>query len=74
MQHPRLKRLLEKWQREGRPIPDVMDEICSEISRNFFDFDREKKIMEQSITASQEDYAQAHRRMVQLNQELERQG
>ena len=73
MQHPRLKRLLEKWQREGRPIPDVMDEICSEISRNFFDFDREKKIMEQSITASQEDYAQAHRRMVQLNQELERQ-
>lgn len=73
MQHPRLKRLLDKWQQEGRPIPEGMDEICSEISRNFFDFDREKKIMEQSITASQEDYSQAHRRMEQLNKELEQQ-
>jgi len=73
MQHPRLKRLLDKWQREGRPIPEGMDDICAEISRNFFDFDREKKIMEQSITASQEDYTQAHRRMAQLNQSLEQQ-
>lgn len=73
MQHPRLKRLLDKWQQEGRPLPKGMEELCDDISQNFFDFDREKKIMEQSITASQEDYNQAHERMVQLNVDLERQ-
>jgi len=73
MQHPRLKRLLEKWQQEGRSLPEAMGDLCEEISRNFYDFDREKKIMEQSISASQEDYMQAHERLVQLNQDLERQ-
>jgi len=73
MQHPRLKRLLEKWQQEGRSLPEGMADLCEEISQNFYDFDREKKIMEQSIAASQEDYTQAHQRMLQLNQDLERQ-
>ncbi len=72
-QHPRLKRLLDKWQQEGRPIPDPMGEICSELSLSFYDFDREKKIMEQSISASQEDYAYAQQRLIHLNQDLERQ-
>lgn len=73
MQHPRLKRLLEKWQQEGRPLPEGMADLCVEISQNFYDFDREKKIMEQSIAASQDDYTQAHQRLVQLNRDLERQ-
>jgi PAS domain S-box-containing protein len=73
MQHPRLKRLLEKWQQEGRSLPEGMSELCEEISRNFYDFDREKKIMEQSIMASQDDYTQAHERLIQLNKDLERQ-
>ena len=71
MQHPRLQRLLDKWQQEGRPIPEGMDELCAEISGNFYDFDREKKIMEQSIVASQEDYSRANQRMLQMNQNLE---
>jgi len=73
MQHPRLKRLLEKWQQEGRSWPEGMTDLCEEISRNFYDFDREKKIMEQSIAASQEDYTHANQRLLQLNQDLERQ-
>jgi PAS domain S-box-containing protein len=73
MQHPRLKRLLDKWQQEGRSLPEGMESLCEDISRNFYDFDREKKIMEQSITASQDDYTQANQRLIQLNQDLERQ-
>jgi hypothetical protein len=73
MQHPRLKRLLEKWQQETRYWPEGMTDLYEEISRNFYDFDREKKIMEQSIAASQEDYAYANQRLLQLNQDLERQ-
>jgi PAS domain S-box-containing protein len=73
MQHPRLKRLLEKWQQEGRSWPEGMTDLCEEISRNFYEFDREKMIMEQSIAASQEDYAYANQRLLQLNQDLERQ-
>ena len=73
MQHPRLKRLLDRWQQGGRYLPEGMSELFEEISRNFYDFDREKKIMEQSISASQDDYTLAHQRLVQLNQDLERQ-
>lgn len=73
MQHPRLKRLLDKWQQDGRSLPEGMEALCEDISRNFYDFDREKKIMEQSITASQDDYTQANQRLIQLNLVLERQ-
>lgn len=73
MQHPRFIRLLEKWQREGRLLPDGMDAIGEEISRAFFDLDLENQHKEQSIVDAPDDHSLADQRLAQLNQDLEHQ-
>lgn len=73
MQHPRFIRLLEKWQREGRLLPEGMDAIGEEISRAFFELDLETQQIAQSMVHAQDDHVQAHQRLAQVNLDLEHQ-